>query len=287
MHEDAAAYALVSLDAADLTEFEAHLATCEICQQDVAEFCETAAELSLLTEATPPRRLRAKVLGVMDYLPQLPAADSADGVPGTQATPSHRASTDVRTGSTGPRRAMPGSEVPDEPDPRPVDDLELRRQRRRNRILSGLVAAMLAVVVGLGGVVYTLVQQVQQRQAQVAQSLQAEQVVRAEDARLIVTTTTVGGRCTFVVSAKMNRAVYLGTNMPDPGQGKQYQLWTGTGSRLNGTFVLDNPVPNVRPWRQLFRGNVNQADFLAVSIESQGSNPAAPTQLVASADLPS
>src|SRR3712207_6946171 len=45
---DAAAYALVSLEAAELAEFEAHLATCESCQQEVAEFCETVADLSLL-----------------------------------------------------------------------------------------------------------------------------------------------------------------------------------------------------------------------------------------------
>ena len=42
MHEDAVAYALTALDAAELAEFEAHLGTCERCQQEVAEFCETA-----------------------------------------------------------------------------------------------------------------------------------------------------------------------------------------------------------------------------------------------------
>ena len=54
MHEDAAAYALTALDGADLAEYEAHLATCEVCQREVAEFIETAAALSLLTQATPP-----------------------------------------------------------------------------------------------------------------------------------------------------------------------------------------------------------------------------------------
>jgi anti-sigma factor RsiW len=294
MHEHAAAYALTSLDAAELAEFEAHLATCEFCQQEVAEFSETVAQLSLLTQATPPPRLRSNVLAVVRNLPQLPAEDEAGERPGTPATPSRRTSTDTRTSPTGPRRAMPGSWIPDEPDSRRVDELELRRQRRRSRILSGLVAAMLIVTVGLGGVIYTLVQQrqaqVAQRQAEVTQKALEEQLLRAEDVRVVVAPTLQGGgRCTFIVSRMLNRALYLGTNMPDPGQGRHYQLWTVTGTRSNNDPDLDNPVPNVRPWRQLFRGNVAQADFLAVSIEPDGSTPVVPTsdQIVVLAQLPS
>jgi anti-sigma factor RsiW len=282
MHEDAAAYALTALDAAELVEFEAHLASCEFCQREVAEFSKTAAQLSLLTHATPPSRLRSNVLGVIPKLPQLPAEDDADERPGTPATPSRRTSTDSRTRPTGPRRAMPGSWIPDELDSRPVDDLELRRQRRRRRILSGLVAAVLILTVGLGGVIYTLIQQrqaeVAQRQAEVAQKTFEEQLLRAEDVRVVVAPTLQGGgRCTFIVSKKLNRALYLGTNMPDPGQGRHYQLWTVTGTRSNNNPDLDNPVPNVRPWRQFFRGDVAKADFLAVSIEPDGSTPVVPT----------
>jgi hypothetical protein len=52
--------------------------------------------------------------------------------------------------------------------------------------------------------------------------------------------------------------------------------------------ALDNAVPNVRPWRQYFGGNVADADLLAVSIESDGSSPKEPTpdQLIAVAKLP-
>jgi anti-sigma factor RsiW len=281
MHEDAAAYALSSLDAAEMAEFEAHLATCEFCQQEVAEFSRTAAKLSLLTQATPRPRLQQSVLAAIQKVPQVPAEDEADERPGTPATPS-RTSTDAWTRPAGPRRAMPGTWIPDESDSRPVDDLQLRRQRRRRRILSGLVAALLIVAVGLGGVIYTLVQQrqaqVAERKAEVAQKTFEEQLLRAEDVRVVVAPTLQGGgRCTFIVSQKLNRALYLGTNMPDPGQGRHYQLWTATGTRSNINPELDNPVPNVRPWRQFFRGDVTQADFLAVSIEADGSTPAVPT----------
>ena len=61
-----------------------------------------------------------------------------------------------------------------------------------------------------------------------------------------------------------------------------------TGTRSDLDPQLDNPVPNVRPWRQFFRGDIAQADFLAVSIERDSSTPDAPTpdQIVALAEVP-
>jgi Anti-sigma-K factor rskA len=287
MHENAAAYALAAMDAGELAEFEVHLATCEFCQRAVAEFSRTAAALSLLTQATPPVSLRQNVLSVIQKVPQLPAEDQARERPGTPPAPIRRSSTDTRTPPTGPRRALPDSLIPDELETPPVDELELRRLRRRNRILGGLVAAMLIMTVGLGGVIYTVVQQ---NQAEVAaKAAFEEQLLRAEDLQVVVAPTVQGGgRCTFMVSKQLNRALYLGTNMPDPGPGRHYQLWTATGTRSDIDPQLDNPVPKVRPWRQFFGGNVAQADFLAVSIEQDGSAPDAPTsdQIVVLAELP-
>ena len=133
------------------------------------------------------------------------------------------------------------------------------------------------MAVGFGGVIYTLVEQ---REAPVAaRPAFEEELLRAEDVQVVVAPTLKGGgRCTFIVSRKLNRALYLGTGMPDPGQGRQYQLWTVTGTPPNLDPNLDNPVPNVRPWRQFFSGDVAQADFLAVSIEQEGSAPDAPTE---------
>jgi Anti-sigma-K factor rskA len=287
MHEDAAAYALTALDGADLAEYEAHLATCEVCQREVAEFSETAAALSLLTQATPPPSLRSNVLTVIQSVPQLPAENLTDERPGMPAAPSRPRSTDTRTRATGPRRALPGSEISDELDTRRGDELEVRRLQRRNRILRALVAAMLIITVGVGGVIYTVVQQ---RQAEVAaKAAFQEQLLRAEDLQVVIEPTVQGGgRCTFMVSKKLNRALYLGTGMPDPGQGRHYQLWTATGTVSKPVPALDNAVPNVRPWRQYFGGNVAQADLLAVSIEPDGTTPVAPTpnQIVVLAELP-
>lgn len=286
-HENAAAYALASLDATELAEFEAHLAGCPSCQYEVAAFADTAAELSLLIEATPAPRLRTNVLAAVRDLPQLPAQDEGDGGHGQPRTPFVRTRPDAWTRPAGPRRALPGSEVADEPDPPRVTELELRRQRRRGRVLSGLVAAMLAVTVGLGGVVYTLVQERQGQAAQIAQRFSEEQVVRAPDARLVSVQLDNGGVCTFVVSERQNRGLFLGTNMPQPETGLQYQLWTATGTPDDLSAVLDNPVPNARPWRQLFRGNLAEADLVAISVERVDDTPAEPTELVAVAEIPS
>ena len=287
IHDNGAAYALGSLDAGEMAEFEAHLTTCEFCQREVAEFSESIAELSLLTQATPPRRLRANVLAAIQNVRQLPGEPYAAYQP--IDTPKRRPSAaGTNAHPAAPRRALPGSWVPDEVDRPRVDELQLRRQRRRSRILSGLVAALLIVSVGLGGVIYNLVQQ---RQAQVAQATFEQQLLRAEDARMVVAPTLRGGgRCTFIVSKQLNRALYLGTNMPDPGQGRHYQLWTATGTESDNIDPeLDNSVPNTRPWRQFFGGNVADADFLAVSIEQDGTTPDAPTQdqIVVLAQLPS
>jgi hypothetical protein len=184
----------------------------------------------------------------------------------------------------GPRRAAPGSEVPtvEEESEARGDQLALPRQRRRTRVLSGLVAALLALVVGLGGVVYSLVQE---RQAQVAQTTLEQQLYSAPDA---VTTTSAlpgGGQVTFIASRQLNRALFLGTDLPDPGQNR-YQLWTATGTDpqdLTGVF-RDVQVAETDPGiKVFFSGDVAGADFLAVNLEPVGSTPQTPTSSVLAA----
>ena len=54
IHGATGSYVVNALDPAELDEFEAHLAVCPTCRQEVVEFCETAAQLSLLAAAPPP-----------------------------------------------------------------------------------------------------------------------------------------------------------------------------------------------------------------------------------------
>lgn len=63
IHELSAAYALDALDADDERLFEAHLAQCPDCQEDVARFSATASALAFAAPpATPPDSLRDRLL---------------------------------------------------------------------------------------------------------------------------------------------------------------------------------------------------------------------------------
>jgi anti-sigma-K factor RskA len=285
IHEAASAYAVDALDAADLAEFEAHLASCSACRIQIVSLRETAAELSLLSLAIPPASLRDNVLAAIRTTPQVGAVNEAVRSEPPATTNGSRPVAEGRraVSSSGPRRAAGAHppEVTENPDPG-VDELALRRQHRLIRILSGLVAAMLALAVGLGGVIYTLVQE---RQAQVAQTALEEQLYAASDA---VTTTTAlagGGQVTFVASKQLNRALFLGTDLPDPGQNR-YQLWTATGTNLGNLagVARDVQIADIDPGvKVFFSGDVRNADFLAVNLEPAGSSPEAPTNSVLAA----
>jgi anti-sigma-K factor RskA len=63
LHELSAAYALDALDDADRRSFEAHLAGCPRCREDVASFRETAAALARDAEPlAPPEALERRIL---------------------------------------------------------------------------------------------------------------------------------------------------------------------------------------------------------------------------------
>ena len=51
IHGAVGSYVVNALDGDEREEFEAHLAVCPTCTREVQEFCETAAELSLLASA--------------------------------------------------------------------------------------------------------------------------------------------------------------------------------------------------------------------------------------------
>jgi anti-sigma factor RsiW len=269
IHESTGCYALDALDQPELAAFEAHLDICCSCGHEIAEFYETAAELALLTATLPPQALRETVLSAVRSTPQLPTSRPVDrqvARPGSQA---------AHLGGT--RQALPGAKVREAYEPPRIEQLALHRQWRRNRLFTGAVAAMLALLVGLGGVVYS---QFQQRQAQLAQINQENALYRAADTETAVVAVSGGGQATFVVSRQLDRALFVGAGLPDPGPGDRYTLWTATGTSVKAPtgFSMDNQVS----WRrsrskQFFRGDISHVDVLALNVERAGSTPAAPT----------
>lgn len=251
LHDSTGSYVLNSLDTAELVEFEAHLATCPRCRDEVALFCETTAELSLLSMAAAPPGLRGDIL------------------------------TAIRT--PAPRWTVFESKKRDQGEDPPVDEVGLRRQWRAT-LLGGLVAAMLALALGLGGVVHSLVQE---RYAQVTQVTVERQLSEAPDATTVTESLVGGGQVTFIASKRLNRAMFIGTGLPNPGRNNRYQLWTATGEPtpggMTGVFRDKQITGTGSDVRILFSGNIAGADFLAVNVEPVGSTPNAPTNPVLAA----
>jgi anti-sigma-K factor RskA len=77
IHDAAGAYALDALDDLERVRFEAHLARCAACRQDVADFRDTARILASAVAAEPPASLRGEVLAAIQGVRQ----DSPFGSP--------------------------------------------------------------------------------------------------------------------------------------------------------------------------------------------------------------
>jgi anti-sigma-K factor RskA len=77
IHALSGAYALDALDDVERAQFARHLATCAPCSAEVHSFRETAAHLARLEDATPPARLRTKVLADIGTVRPLPPETSA------------------------------------------------------------------------------------------------------------------------------------------------------------------------------------------------------------------
>ncbi len=121
-----------------------------------------------------------------------------------------------------------------------VDELTVRRQTgarddhhsRRQRILSGLVAAATVMALALGGWISHLDQQRRAQVAQQAAEQRETELLTAPDAK-ILTTGQAGARYSFVVSKERNAALFLGTHLANPGTGKELQLWTLKGRQAS------------------------------------------------------
>ena len=72
IHGAVGSYVVNALDPDEMDEFEAHLAVCPTCSREVAEFGETAAELSLLASVPPPAPLRGSILSAISEVRPLP-----------------------------------------------------------------------------------------------------------------------------------------------------------------------------------------------------------------------
>lgn len=198
VHSLTGAYAVDALDPEERRAFEAHLADCESCREEVAGFHETTAMLGSAVAEPPPARLRDSVLAeVARTRQEAPAAEPV-----------------VRPGT-----------VSNEP----------RRHRSlMDRLLLPVAAAMAVALVAMAFVVGDLNRRLDERTATVA----VADVVAAADLQTWETEVPGGGTARVLYSASRGEGWFVADGMAPAEPGKAYELWTidDTGPSPAGLF---------------------------------------------------
>ena len=185
MHELLGAYALDAVDADERGAFEAHLATCPACADELDELRAMLADLAESTAVAPPPALRARVL--QGVTPSGTEGSPAPVPPGT------------------PPPALPDNVRALRPAPGPS-----------RRLL--LAAAAAAVVAGGGGTAWW-------RARSTTPSTPADRVLAAADAVRVSAPVRGGGTATVTRSASLRRAVLQVSGAPALASGRTYQAW--------------------------------------------------------------
>ena len=182
-------YVLDAVDDLERVQFDRHLAECESCTLEVAEFRETTTRLAEGAWSVPPPSMREQVLARAAATRQLPPAD--------------------------PRRAG-------------VDPVARWRRLAAAAAVVGVLGAGAAVTAYAVqeqriAAERTTAQAAQQRAARI------QAVLAAPDADLRAGDLTGGGRVTVVVSDTQDAGVVVLAGAPAPGPDRAYQLWLVQG----------------------------------------------------------
>ncbi|GAA3613370.1 anti-sigma factor [Microlunatus ginsengisoli] len=302
-HVEIGGYALDALDEGERAAFERHLAGCEQCRRELAEFTETAARLAALSETAPPPELRSAVLGAIARVRPLPPETAADPTTPAQTAPAPTTpvqstpvqSTPVQTTpaptapaptappqqarptAAQPRRAQPRRARPESPPP--ADEVTERRLRRRSRLLTLAVAAAMVVALALGGWTYVLHRD---QQVAAANAAAATRLLSAPDVRTYPVQ-VAGSPATFVVSRALDQAMFVGASLPPAAAGRTYQLWTLDPDKNATPDVVFAGGPDTRVF---MTGDIAGAAAVAVSDEPAGGS-ARPSDVLGLAGLTS
>ncbi|MEU9701625.1 anti-sigma factor [Streptomyces sp. NPDC047981] len=210
-HLDAAAYVLHALPPAEEAAFENHLAGCEACRRDVAEFGRTTAALASDETAPVPEELRAHVL-------QQVSRTAQDGRPRSH-------------GATPPDGSSAGRQ--DRKDLRDLKDVKGRKGWKGRKGLRLALAASVAAAATLGAVAawqHSEAEDARARAAQAQEQARAAsgafaEVLTAPDATVHTGELAGGADAAVVVSREQARSAFTARGLPALPSDKVYELW--------------------------------------------------------------
>ena len=207
IHGLSGAYAVDAVDDVERARFEAHMAGCSQCRDEVASLRTAAGELASMTLASPPPSLRAAVLRDIGSVRPLPP----------RVTPEQASAPEP----TAPTAAPSAPSAP--------ASLESKRAERARRapLRQWLVGVAAAAVLATGGLVWSP----WSSETSTVQLTATQQVLQAKDAQRFEQ--KVGdATATIVRSTSLKKAVIVTANMPDAPTGKVYELWLQQGSAM-------------------------------------------------------
>jgi anti-sigma-K factor RskA len=142
--------------------------------------------------------------------------------------------------------------------------------RRRRRLARRLprpiaVAVMAAAIVALAVLQIGTRHQLQQAQTK---NQAIASVLAASDAQIELSSSTVGGTMTAVVSKRDREAVITASGMPTPSGARVYQLWVMRGTTARSVGLL--PGSSAGATSPVLAADVQPGDQLAVTIEPAG-----------------
>lgn len=228
LHTLTGAYALHALEPAERDAFERHLAECPACAQEVSELAATAARLGLAVSVTPPPAMKEQLLRRV----------------ATERQDPPRVAPESRAGVVG----------------------------RRGRALSRFaLAACLAVAAAFGGIAAWQHQQAQDARAEAQSSQQRSEalasVLAAPDAKVTTGKLTDGATGTVVVSRNQDKAAFVAAGLPEPPNGKVYELWFNDGGKMRAAGLLS---PSAGSDAVLLSGTVGEASGMGITVEPAG-----------------
>ncbi|HWJ08698.1 MAG TPA: anti-sigma factor [Nocardioides sp.] len=244
-HTLSGAYALDALDGEERARFEAHLATCADCREEVASLQEAAALLGT-DDVVPPSSVRDSVLAGIASIRPLPPLP-------------------VPTADAGPAAH---------------DELAARRTQRslaqRLARTPLLVAAAVVLLLAVGTAVVRPWGGETPGGGPSAPT--AEEVLAASDATTVEKAFPDGSRAVVTVSREEAGAVIKTIDMAHAPEGKDYQLWFLTPA---GEFQPAGLMPDISDATKLLEGDASRATGVGITVEPDGGSKQPTTDPIA------